>query len=162
MRAETLILGIGNILLKDEGVGVRVVEAMRPLALPDHVELLDGGTLGAGLLDEIADRRKVIVIDAARTGSPPGSVCRFSSDDLEAEVGTSLSLHEFGLLDTLTMARHLGCHPHEVVLFGVEPKEIALGLDLSDVVAAAIPALVRMVADEAAAGHAETSAALYP
>ena len=146
-----LILGIGNILMCDDGVGVRALEALRQVPLPDTVELLDGGTFGADLLDEIANRRKVIVLDAMATGAAPGSVLRLAGDELWQEQ-ESLSLHEFGLVETLKMARQLGCAPAEVVVFGVQPQEIALNLTLSTAVAAAIPRLLEQVLAELAAG----------
>jgi len=144
-----LILGIGNILLCDEGAGVRAIERMRALALPEGVELLDGGTSGADLVDEIADRRKLIVIDAVNAEAVPGTIFRCTAADLLADSTSSLSLHEFGFLSTLHMARQLGCAPHEVVLFGVQPKEIELRLELSDEVAAALPKLIELVLEEA-------------
>ena len=148
---RTLVLGIGNILLRDEGVGVRVVEAMRGLTLPEDVECIDGGTSGADLVDEVADRAKVIVIDAVQAGGEPGAVFRLGAEDLMPGAGREISLHEFGLCDTLATARHLGCAPREVVIFGVQPKEISAGLDLSPEVAASVPKVIDLVLAEARA-----------
>jgi hydrogenase maturation protease len=143
-----LILGIGNILLRDEGVGVRVVEAMRDTPLPPDAELADGGTSGANLVDLVADRRKVIVIDALDAEAEPGSVFRLHAEDLMPRRGESISLHELGLLDTLAMASRLGCAPREVVVFGIQPKEINPGLSLSSEVQAALPKAIGAVLDE--------------
>ena len=148
---RTLVLGIGNILLRDEGVGVRVIEAMRGRTLPEDIECIDGGTSGVDLVDEVADRPKVIVIDAVRADGEPGTVFRFGVEDLMPGPGRELSLHEFGLLDTLTTARHLGCAPREVVIFGVQPKDVHAGLDLSAEVAAALPKVIELVLAEARA-----------
>jgi len=147
---RVLVVGIGNILLRDEGVGVRVIEAMRGTALPDDVELLDGGTSGADLIDFIADRQKVIVIDAVRTDGPPGSVYRFGPEDLMQDAAPALSLHQLGLLETLRMARHMNCSPGEVVIFGVKPGAIDYGTDLTPQVAFAVPKVVQLVLTEAA------------
>lgn len=144
----TLVLGIGNILLQDEGVGVRVVEAMQPLELPPHVEVLDGGTSGADLVDVVADRHKVIVIDAIQWDAAPGTVFRLRAEDLEPAEGGSISLHQLGLVDTLAIARRLNCAPQEVVVYGVQPRTIAPGLDLTPEVAAAIPIVIRAVLGE--------------
>ena len=144
-----LVVGIGNILLRDEGVGVRVIEAMRDIPLPDDVELLDGGTSGADLIDFIADRPKVIFIDAVRTDGPPGSVYRFSPEDLMQDAAPALSLHQLGLLETLRMARHMNCSPREVVIFGVKPGAIDYGTDLTPQVASAVPKVVQLVLTEA-------------
>ena len=143
-----LVLGIGNILLGDEGVGVRIVEAMRERAMPEDVEVADGGTGGADLVDLMAGRRKVIVIDAAEFDGRPGDILRFTAADLGRREGIGLSLHDLGLAEALTMMRHLGCAPEEVVIFGIKPKRIAPGLDLTAEVAAAVPKVIRLVLAE--------------
>jgi hydrogenase maturation protease len=145
-----LILGIGNILLRDEGIGVRVIEAMRDVPLPEGVEILDGGTSGADLIDEIADRRKLIVIDAVKTDVEPAAIFRFTDKDLLARTEGTVSLHEFGLVETLLAAKHLGCAPQEVVIYGIQPKEISSGLNLSAEIAAVVPEVIRLVLEEAA------------
>lgn len=144
-----LILGIGNILLRDEGVGVRAIEALSAQALPAGTLALDGGTSGADLVDEIADRDRLIVIDAVKTDQPPGTILRFGPAELEAKADHMVSLHEFGLVETLTAARCLGCAPKEVVIFGVAPKDISPGLSLSAEIAALLPRLVELVLAEA-------------
>jgi hydrogenase maturation protease len=146
--APTLILGIGNILLGDEGVGVRAVEALARRELPAGVEAVDGGTGGADLVEVIADRTRLIVIDAVAAGAEPGTVFRFTPGDLTSGTRPALSLHEFGLLETLAMAERLGCAPGEVVIFGVQPKTVAPGLELSPEVAAAVPAVIDQVLAE--------------
>ena len=151
-----LVLGIGNILLGDEGVGVRIIEAMRACidasrrerAMPEDVEVADGGTGGADLVDLMADRRKVIVVDAAEFDGRPGDILRFTAADLGRREGLGLSLHDLGLAEALTMMRHLGCAPAEVVIFGIKPKRIAPGLDLTAEVAAAVPKAVERVLEE--------------
>lgn len=148
---RTLVLGIGNILMRDEGVGVRVIEAMRDLPMPADVELLDGGTSGVDLVDEVADRTKVIVIDAVKTDGKPGTTFRFGAADLIRDTERALSLHEFGLLETLMAAEHLGCAPKEVVIFGIQPKEVSVGLELSAEVAEALPKVIELVLAEAEA-----------
>ena len=143
-----LVLGIGNILLGDEGVGVRIIEALRERAMPEDVEVADGGTGGADLVDLMADRRKVIVVDAAEFDGRPGDILRFTAADLGPRESVGLSLHDLGLAEALTMMRHLGCEPEEVVVFGIKPKRIAPGLDLTTEVAAAIPKVVELVLAE--------------
>ncbi len=147
-RRPILILGIGNILLRDEGVGVRVIEQMQKLRLPDDVELVDGGTAGADLLDVLAERRKVIVIDAVQADCEPGTVLRFSADDLTRPDGVGMSLHELGLGEALIMTRQLGCAPEDVVVFGIKPREITCGLELSEEIAASVPKVVKLVLAE--------------
>jgi hydrogenase maturation protease len=143
-----LVLGIGNILLRDEGVGVHVVEAMRDMPLSEDVELVDGGTAGVDLVDLLADRRKVIVVDALDAGATPGSVFRLRADELLPEPGGMVSLHQLGLLQSLSIASRLECAPKEVVVFGIQPKEISPGLTLTPEVQEVVPKAVAAVLEE--------------
>ncbi|MDD4890037.1 MAG: HyaD/HybD family hydrogenase maturation endopeptidase [Phycisphaerae bacterium] len=145
-----LILGIGNIILRDEGVGVRIIERMRDshVALPPNVEIVDGGTSGADLIDVIADREKVVVIDAVQLDAEPGTVVRFTGDDLVAEAVVPISLHQFGLVDTLMMASKLNCLPKQTIVFGIKPKDIRPGLDLSPEIEALVPKVIELALAE--------------
>lgn len=128
---RTLILGVGNILLRDEGFGVHVIKAMEGSALPKGSDLLDGGTAALDILNHITDYQRLIVIDAVRGGERPGSIYRFTPDDLTPESKLLTSVHQIDLLDVLRMADALGCMPASVVIIGVEPKAIGVGLELS-------------------------------
>lgn len=145
---RVLILGIGNILLRDEGVGVRVIEALQNESLPQDVELADGGTAGADLIDVIADRPRLIVIDAIGGEAPPGTVYRMRGEDLLPNP-QAMSLHELGLYDMLTMARQMGCSPGEVVILGVRPQSVEPGIELTDTVKKVLPKLVSAALEEA-------------
>jgi hydrogenase maturation protease len=147
-RCPVLILGIGNILLRDEGAGCHVIEALGKMELPESVELLDGGTAGADLVDFICDRQKVIFIDAVQADVEPGSILRMTAADLDANPGQSVSLHEFGIVETLKAAEQLGCAPNEVVIFGVRPEQDSCGTELSEKVAAAVPKAAKLILDE--------------
>jgi hydrogenase maturation protease len=161
--ASILILGIGNILLKDEGVGVHVIQAMADqvargtLSLSEDIELVDGGTFGIDLLDTLAGRRKVIVVDAVQvtaaetagpSETPAGAILRFTDANLQQRQAADLSLHQIGLFETLTMARQLGCAVGEVVILGIVPKTLESGLELSPEVAAAVPKIIELVLAE--------------
>jgi len=150
-RAPILVLGIGNILLQDEGIGVHVVRAMESIPLPDDVELLDGGTAGADLLDTISERRKLIVIDALDADVPPGTIVRMTPDDLMARTSDSVSLHEFGLAETLMMARQLRCSPLHVAIIAVKPKQVQCGLELSPDMRRWMPRIMEAVLHEVTA-----------
>ncbi len=144
-----LILGVGNLLLRDEGVGVHVISALRDRELPDDVELWDGGTTSFDLLDTLAGRRQVIIIDTVRTGSEPGTIFRFTPEDISASREQVTSLHQVGLLETLNIAEHLlDSAPEEVIILGIEPKEIDWGLELSAEIEAAVPKVVELVMTE--------------
>jgi hydrogenase maturation protease len=151
IRRPVLVLGIGNILLHDEGIGVYVVEQMQKGGVPDYVELLDGGTTGADLLDHICDRQKVIVVDAVDMDIEPATILRFTPDCLESSGGYSISLHDFGIAETLVMARQLNCAPQEVIIIGIKPKDLTPGLGLSDEVAGVVPRIIECVSAEISA-----------
>lgn len=143
-----LILGVGNVLLSDEGVGVHVVNAMKDRNLPHDVELFDGGTAALDLLDVLADREKVIVIDAVKGGEEPGAIYRFTPSDVTTQGQLLTSIHQISMLETLTMAEHLGCTPREVIIFGIEPKEIDWGMELSPEVTKVVPRVIELVLSE--------------
>ena len=144
----TLVLGLGNVLLRDEGVGVRVVQALERVILPPDVEVFDGATAGVDLLDVLADRRKVVVIDAIAGDSPPGTVLRLTPADLAPRHEPGVSLHDFGLLETLALAEQLNAAPKEVVIIGVKPHSVACGLELSPELARTVPQIVELVLAE--------------
>ena len=145
-----LLLGIGNILLRDEGAGVRVVEALRQQDMPAEVEIFDGASFGLDLLEMVAGRRLVIVIDAIDVRGmsecyAPGTAMRLNLDDLRFCRRELLSLHDIGVLDMLAVARVLACASELVVVFGVVPKIVEEGLELSEELAAAVPEVTRLV-----------------
>lgn len=130
---KTLVLGLGNILLSDEGVGVRVVERLQAsYALPEDVEILDGGTAGMDLLDAIAGREVLIVADAVRVDAPPGTVLRLEDDEVHAYFGARLTPHQLGLCDLLATLRLTDESPKRIVVVGIAPECLELGLELSD------------------------------
>jgi hydrogenase maturation protease len=144
-----LVLGVGNTLLSDEGVGVRAVEALtQRWALPPEVEVVDGGTAGMDLLDIFADRSHVIIVDAVRTGGPPGTVIRLEGDQVPALFGTRISPHQLGLSDVLAALQILEMSPRSLVVLGIEPASLDLGLELSPRLAACLDTLVDQVLGE--------------
>jgi len=144
---KTVIIGIGNLILRDEGLGVHVVRQLEDRELPPGVELIDGGTATMELLPVIHEAERIVVIDALRAGGEPGTIYRVSPEDLLCEPQSPLSLHQMGLLEVLGMARQLGCHG-KVAIIGVEPKEISWGMELSPEVEAAIPKVIDAVFEE--------------
>ncbi|MCX6003799.1 MAG: HyaD/HybD family hydrogenase maturation endopeptidase [Chloroflexi bacterium] len=143
-----LIMGVGNILLSDEGVGVHVVRAMQKMKLPDNVELLDGGTASMSFLDNLSSREKVIIIDAVKGNDKPGTIYRFTPSDITAQKEMVTSLHQIGILDSLNMAQFLGTAPQNVIIYGIEPKELDWGMSLSSEVAAVIPRVIELIFKE--------------
>jgi hydrogenase maturation protease len=147
--AKILVLGIGNVLLTDEGVGVRAInELARRFVFSDQVELMDGGTAGIELLRHIADRDHLIIIDAMKCGQPPGTVVRVEGTDVPAAFRTRISPHQLGLSDLLAAAMLTDELPEHLVLYGVEPASLEPGLELSPAVEAGIDKLLKGVCDE--------------
>ena len=147
---RTAILGVGNLLLKDEGIGVHVAQALERLPLPPNVEVFDCGTsIELAHLVEGFDR--LIVIDAAKTRSNPGTIHHFSPEEIEQGRAPLLSGHEFGLPQTLC-ASALGRMPKEILIIGIEPKEIDWGLGLSEELEDKIQKIVQDVLKEVEPG----------
>jgi len=144
---KVAIIGIGNLILRDEGVGVHAVRALEERLLPPGVEVIDGGTATMELLPVFQEAERIIVIDALRGGAKPGTIYRLSPDDLMGETERPLSLHQVGLLEVLGMARQLGGEP-DVVIIGVEPKEISWGMELTPEVGARLPRVIDAVFEE--------------
>jgi hydrogenase maturation protease len=145
---DILILGIGNILLKDEGVGVHVVEKLKEMSLPENVEVLDGGTAGLDLTDFIANRKKVIVIDTVKAGEQPGTIYRLTEKNLSTGPKAIMSFHEIDFLDALHMSDMMGEKPEEIVVIGIEPKDMSDGTELSPEIEERIPRIIEVVMEE--------------
>jgi hydrogenase maturation protease len=143
-----LVLGIGNILLGDEGLGVHVIHRLRCLRMPPGVELVDGGTGGADLLEFICGRRKVIVVDAMDAGLDAGAIRRLTLDDLARGDHPAISLHEVSILDAVAMARLLGEAPADLVAIGVQPADLGPGDLLSPVLEGVMPKIIDAVLAE--------------
>jgi hydrogenase maturation protease len=139
----TLILGLGNILLGDEGVGVRVVERLLDrYHFPEGTVAMDGGTLALDLLPYVEDTDRLVVIDAVDMSAEPGTVVRIVDEEVPVFLSIKVSPHQMGLADILSAARLRGHFPGELVLWGVQPGVIDTTLDLSPPVASQIDTLV--------------------
>ena len=142
-----LILGIGNILLSDEGAGVKAVEELQNrYDCSDVVEIVAGGTTGIELLSYFEDRSHILIIDAVKTGNKPGAIVRI--EDPPAFLQKKISPHQIGLADVLGIAVITDSMPKNVTLFGIEPKQLSTGLELSTEVARSLSQLVDMVVAE--------------
>jgi hydrogenase maturation protease len=138
---------MGNLLCRDEGVGVHVVQEMKKMKLPEHLELLDIGTSTMDLIYSLNGVGKLIVIDAMKAGEAPGTIYRCSPEDLLPKEESPISLHEIGLLETLSMAQKKGMKI-EAKIIGVEPKVMGWGLELSKEVRNSIPLVIEAVLRE--------------
>jgi len=147
-RAPLLVVGIGNAIQMDDGVGIHVLRALEGRELPPGVELLDGGTMGIELLPWLEGREKVIFIDAVDAGEKPGTVFRFAPDAVEYDMIPKASVHEIGLVDAMQMAALTGRAPGEAVIFGVQPGRIDWGEELSDELGAVVERVAALVMNE--------------
>ena len=145
----TLVLGLGNPMRGDDGVGIRVIQSLAGQALPDGVEVVDGGTQGLGIVSLMEGRQRVIVVDAANVGKAPGEfVCFPPADAHLLGDDPHLSIHDAGLRDALLLAQVLQVLPDEVLIVGVQPAHLDWEDDLSPEVEAAVPQIVGYILDE--------------
>ncbi len=147
--AKKVVLGLGNLLLTDEGIGVHVLRELEAnYTFEEGVRLIDGGTGGLRLLPHIIQADHLIVVDAIQSGEAPGTLFRLTVDDLVGWTLPQISLHELGLTEALQMARILGRHP-SIVILGVEPQDISSwGMELTPPLSEKVPVLVQMVLEE--------------
>jgi hydrogenase maturation protease len=140
---RVVVLGIGNSLLTDDGVGVHVIRCLHDALPGEPIDWIDAGTLNFTLLPYLENARAVIVVDAAQIGEPPGTVRVFLGDEMDRMVGAGRrnSVHEAGLADLLGMARLKDCLPHHRALITVQPQRLDWGEQLSPPVAAALPGI---------------------
>ena len=147
----TLIIGLGNLLRGDDGVGVRVAQALARQSLPQDVEVVDGGTPGLGLVNLMEGRRRMILVDAADVGKNPGEFVRFTLDEAILKRNDQhLSVHAAGLREALLLAEALRMLPNEIVIFGVQPANLEWTNALSPEVEATLPDLITAVLSELA------------
>jgi len=148
---KILILGVGNILFKDEGIGVRTLEWLREHAsFPENVTLTDGGTLGLGLMDALLACDRVFVLDAVLGGRAPGSVYRLTDESLRKSMSFRDSLHQTDLVDTLIYCGLLGNRP-EAVVYGMEPSDYdTMELGLTPVCEQNVPKMAEKLLEELA------------
>jgi len=146
---KILVLGVGSILMMDEGLGIRAIEELeRRYRFPENVELLDGGTSGIELLSYISGRDYLIIIDAIKSGNPPGTVLKIEGEDVPAQFRTRISPHQLGISDLLAAASLTDEIPKRLVMFGIEPKEIVMKLGLSEEVRQGMDHLLDVVVKE--------------
>ena len=148
---NVLVLGIGNILKSDEGLGVYIVNYMKEsdIQLPDGVELIDGGTAGFDLLSIMKNREKIVIVDALNMDDSPGNIYRFTPDDA-IDYRSTASLHEIGIIEVIKVLRLLGSNP-EIEIIGVVPADInSLDISISEAVRKSVPHVVKHILDAVA------------
>lgn len=147
--SRILVLGLGNVLLGDEGIGIWVATSLqRHFAFPPSVEILEGGTLGLDLLPRLQGVERLLLIDAVRSGRSPGELVRLEGDAVAAALDLKISPHQIGVRDLLAAARLVGTEPPLVVLWGMEPDRLEPGTAFSPAVLLALPALRAWMLEE--------------
>jgi hydrogenase maturation protease len=145
---KIVILGIGNLLLSDEGVGVHIANELLKMNLPPDVSVIEGGTDGFRLLNIITEADRLIIIDAVKGDAPPGSIYRFDIGEVQnSPSGFKTSVHQIGILEVLDLSELIGKTPHTTVI-GIEPKCLEMGMDLSPEIKAKIPRIIELILDE--------------
>lgn len=143
-----LILGVGNLLLSDEGVGVHVAQRMMHMDLPPEVDVVEGGTDGFGLVNVILEADRMILIDAVKGGGQPGSIYRFDIDDCPPYPDLfKTSVHQISILEVINLSGLIGSTPQTTII-GVEPHCLDMGMKLSPQIEAKIPKVIQIIKEE--------------
>lgn len=145
---KIMVMGVGNILMSDEGLGVRFLDELGKESLPENVELLEGGTAGLELVHLIQEVDFLIIVDAINANSEPGALFRFQPNDLQIfPEKYEVSFHQIGIIEVLALANVLGQAPLTLI-FGVQPKSLDWGMSLSPEIQALFPSLTKLVLHE--------------
>ncbi|WP_369160031.1 HyaD/HybD family hydrogenase maturation endopeptidase [Candidatus Thiodiazotropha sp. LNASS1] len=148
---KTLVIGMGNVLMQDEGIGVRAVEELvNRYHIPNGVEVVDGGTTGMELFEPMRRADNLIIADAVNTGAPYGSLVRIANDEIPAFFQTKLSNHQLGVSDLLALLSLKGETPQQVTIIGMVPHSLENRLGLTPEATAGLEAMVQMLVDELA------------
>ena len=151
-RSGTVVIGLGNVVMSDDGLGVHAAQRLRDRGeLADDVEVIEGGTAGLLLLPNLADARRAIVIDAIDTGAPPGTLIRLAGEVWASICAVRMTPHDIGLADLLGAAQFADAWPEQLVLHGIQPACTTIGTELSAPVAAALDSLLDAVTTELSA-----------
>ena len=147
---KTLILGVGNYILSDDGLSVHVLERLQAdHSIPEDIQMIDGGTCGLDLLQYLEGVSNLIIIDAIKTrNGTPGSIIRLDGDQIPAYLSLKISPHDIGLPDLLATAKLRDLYPERIVVFGIQPASLELGVDLSPEVAAKVEDLIELIQKE--------------
>lgn len=153
MGSRVAIVGVGNILMGDEGAGVEAVRLIGEMGYPEGVDLIDAGTAFFTIAPELSNHiyKKLFIIDAVKGGGKPGTLYRFTMDEVDRGIGPGkclLSLHEIGVMEALKLERLMGRLPGEIIFYGIEPEVIKLSMELSPVVRKNLRALARRLLGE--------------
>lgn len=148
-KKDTLILGVGNPLRRDDGIGPAVIQLLAEnrdgYQIPSDIELVDGGTDGLGLIEYLKDYKKVVIVDAVEMKLSPGTIKEFTPEEAVININSdALSTHGFGIAELIKLAKELDINP-ELVIVGVQPEDVSYGENLSTVVESKIYELLKTI-----------------
>jgi len=146
----TVVIGFGNLLLKDEGVGVHIIQSLQKLSLEENGELMiiDGGTCPDILYLLPEGIGKLIIVDAVKGGGKPGDIYRFTPNDFIFSRGIFTSVHQIGLAECLKGLELLDAQPSEIIIIGVEPKDLDWGFEISQELKKILPQVIDLLVKE--------------
>lgn len=142
---KPVILGLGNLLLRDEGLGIHIVQRLMREDIAEYTELVDGGTDALSLLGIVEAADRLLIIDAINTGSPPGTIRLIQSQEIPLILTSSMSPHQIGFSEVLTLAKLRGRLPAHSLLVGIEPQSLDWGTELTPLLAQRVPEIVGLV-----------------
>ena len=149
MSKKIAVVGIGNILMGDEGIGVVVVNLLEKKKYTEEIDFIDAGTSFFYVAPSLKNYDKVVIIDTVCEGKAPGTVYRFEMNDIEkTENNGMLSLHDLGVMQSIKLEKLVGGFPEDVVFFGIEPKSIALSMELSDEIQEKVEEIIDKIINE--------------
>jgi hydrogenase maturation protease len=149
VKNKICVIGLGNILLQDDAIGLHVTETIKErYRFEPQIDLLDGGTAGLDLLPLIEHYEKVLFVDAVDAGQPPGAIVMIEGDAIPCFLTTQVSVHHVGLSDLLFAARMAGSLPAEICLIGIQPESVDIGLDMTDIMKKCLDLLLTTVVEQ--------------
>ncbi len=147
-QLKIMVMGVGNVLLSDEGLGVHFIDSLTKESLPENVELLEGGTAGLELVHLIQEVDFLIIVDAVNAEDEPGAIFRFEPEDIRIlPPQFEVSFHQVGILEVWAMANVLGKAP-KTLIFGIQPKTLEMGLELTPEIREVLPKVKELVLQE--------------
>ena len=144
-KTQIAVMGIGNILMQDEGIGVHIIRELEKYDFNPHIALIDGGNMGIDLLPFLDEHNKMIIIDAVDFEKNPGFIDTIENDDILTLFTTKMSLHHLGLKDVLSYAKLLDQTPEELCLIGIQPEKIEMEMQLSKTISSQTDKLTNLV-----------------
>lgn len=145
-ESKVAVIGVGNILLQDEGVGIHIVNALiKDYRFDPPIEIVDGGTTGMDLIPYFEENDKIIIVDAVNFDKEPGFIGSIENEDILTVLTTKLTMHHLGLTDVLSTMKVHDIKPEQMFLLGIQPDSLELDMELTDVIANRIPRMMEVL-----------------